>query len=305
LAPTTTPDPALLVEATAHGWRPVPDQDVVHGSQWDDVTWTGDRFVATDSIARTAIQSRDGIRWTEAKVPVSTLPVGIPKNAVDAAFGAAGWIAVGTEPYDGPCASWCPPLRGLAWTSPDAERWTSTAKQRSLASADLADVAAWQDGYVAAGSVDGRGAIWWSADGRTWTGQWLAPNKELLSSAVSLASLAGTLVAAGYGSDQDSTMRALAVWSTDGRHWSESAVERADDSQIFDVAAAGVELLAAGPSSGCGLWSSADGRAWMCLVEGSLAELTPNAVASSPTVEVVVGMDDAAGGGIWWRARPD
>ena len=304
--PTPTPDPAYLAPATAHGWRPVPEQRSVVGAQWQTVTWTGDRFLAA-SHPDSSIESRDGILWTEAQY-TSGLPAGAPRSAKDAASGAAGWVAVGTREYDGPCASYCPPVRGLVWTSTDGDDWTAAPRQSSLVGAELDAVEAWRDGYVAAGAVEGRAAVWWSDDGLTWARRWVSPDQELLSALVSLAPLDDEIVAGGWASNQDTIMKAIAIWSADGRQWSNARVQGARSSQIFAIGAAGSELLAAGPSSGCpgGVWSTADGKRWVCQGDDAFGSFTANAAAGSPTIEVVVGFRDKdLDGAIWWRPRPE
>lgn len=305
--PVATPSSGA---STAHGWRPVPTQDVVLAAQWDRVVWTGDRFVASDEIGGTAIESVDAIRWAEAAYPSVRIPAGIPDRAVDAALGVTGWVAVGGQWEPGPCASWCPPLRGLVWTSSDGQHWTAVPPQRSLAKAQLDAIADWQGGYVAVGDLYGQAATWWSTDGRSWDRRWKTTREDGLSGFTSLEVVDGTLVAAGTLSAQDLIQEPIVVWSKDGRNWHLATVEAADQSQIFTLGVAPGELLAAGPSSGCvgGIWSSADGKTLVCQGDQSMEAFAAYAAAGSPNIEVVVGFGNPGGteelylgGAIWWR----
>lgn len=334
----------------------MPAQDVVRAVQFQDVEWTGERFIAVAMGDQGGFfESTDGITWHEQEADPSWSPsdlhvaddgtllatgrvgertaswrsrdglawaLALGKAAIPGADVAAtrgGWVAVGTRENDGPCASYCPPLRGLAWTSPDGTTWTKAPRQASLEGVSLGAVIRYGNRWIAGGAAGDHAALWSSRDGRTWTrirSAALAVSGSGLSGTVyDLAVMDSTLVAVGIDGGQDA-VRARAWWSSDGKKWHAASLDRAKNSQIFDVAATGSELLATGPSGGCpgGIWSSADGKEWTCVARGKRIGLFgPYAAAASATIEVAVGLtdegwdeesEDGLPGAIWWRERP-
>jgi len=280
----------LLESPSADGWRPVPRQGVVTASQFQDVVWTGERFVAVamSDAGWVVLTSADGIRWL---APTPETPRGITQVALapdgtivgsgsgeegggtwasadgitwtplseqaipgSVAIATRGWVAVGTDWGGEPCASDCTPVRGLVWTSADGSQWTPAPDDESLRGADLRVVADYDGGWVAAGSIGGDAATWASRDGVSWD---RSNSSALTVSANGLRTLvmdvvvdASVLVAVGTEAGQDAS-RARAWWSEDGEQWQAADVDGAIDSQMFSVAWTGAELLAAGPSSGC------------------------------------------------------
>jgi hypothetical protein len=329
-SPTPTPDAALLELATADGWRPVPPDPLISRTQWEDVTWTGERFLAIGGGV--LIASDDGIRWEPLEpVPGASVSavgmlgdsvrvaamlgdeevtvessdartwVRLPGNAAvpgrHTARSDRGWVRVGATAFDGPCASECPSGDGRSWTSADGLSWRRSRPQATLDGAELRSVVDAHGIWLAAGSTGGVGALWTSDDGLTWspvTDATLRPVERAASvEPLAFARVGQTLVLTGYEWTQGSG-RVRAWWSTDGRTWSEAQVDGAGPyGQLNDVWSTADEVLATGWSEGCRAWSTRDGRSWACIAADPLITvLSPWGIAASPRAEVLVGMTD-------------
>jgi hypothetical protein len=329
--PTPTPDPALRTPATADGWRPVPTDPLVAGTQWDQVVWTGDRFLAVGE--NVMIGSEDGIRWSRVE-PEPGARVGsvgrlgdrvrvlgtadghddaawesddsriwtriadgssVPGQSI--AVGDRGWVRVGGVGDDQPCASYCGPSAGVSWTSADGIRWTQSKHQKTLDDADLRGVVDWNGGWLTAGTRRTSIEIWSSADGLRWTrvkGTNLRPwDADAMAFAIGFGKIGDTLVLAGFEATQESgSVRVW--WSTDGRTWNDADVERLGDyGQLNALWQEDGEILATGWSTECRAWSTRDGRTWRCIARDErMMQVSPWGIAASPTVQVVVGMTD-------------
>ncbi|RFU38192.1 hypothetical protein DZF91_28955, partial [Actinomadura logoneensis] len=106
--------------------------------------------------------SGDGRTWTRAKgVPTRSGP----QRLLDVAAGRAGWLAVGSDQTS--------PRRPLVLTSADGDTWQavdSAAPFQPARNTPLATygAAAGPKGYVVVGEDGLSGAIWFSADMKTW-----------------------------------------------------------------------------------------------------------------------------------------
>jgi hypothetical protein len=350
--PTPTPDPALLTPATADGWRPVQTDPLVAGTQWDQVVWTGDRFLAVGE--NVMIGSEDGIRWSRVE-PEPGARVGAVgmlgervrvlgavggdahvawesadsrtwariarASSVPGQFVAVsdrGWVRVGGEYTDEPCASYCAPTAGVSWASPDGIGWTKAKPQVTLEEVDFGAVVDWDGTWLAAGTRNAAIGIWSSTDGLHWTrvkGATLRPwDRDAMAWAIGFGSLGDTLVLAGFEATQESGSVRL-WWSADGRAWNDADVEGlGTEGQLNALWNEDEEILATGWSSACRAWSTRDGRTWQCIASNEPAmEIVPWGIAASPAVQVLVGMADEGSdedseqgppGSIWWRPRP-
>jgi hypothetical protein len=258
-------------------------------------------------------RSPDGLAWTGDERPPARL-----EGAVDIVQAPSGWVAVGSELSDGPCASECNPVRGLVWTSPDGVTWTRSPNQRSLLSATLTGVVRAGDRYVAGGYIGGGAAMWDSPDGVTWTRlRGTVFDHETSSVILDLASRGDIVVAVGTTGIQDFAP-ARAWWKSGVDAWVRGKIELGDLAQLTRVTATDVGFTAVGASdpSRCrgAIWSSVDGRSWRCTAkEAAFKDFGPTAWAASPSVEVVVGTrvvssdgesDDVFSGAIFVRDRP-
>jgi hypothetical protein len=270
--------------------------------------------------------SADGIAWTyRAAVFPSSLKGDDVVTVTDVVATSTGWLAVGRD--DPICQIGCgqDPLRALAWTSKDAETWTRVPAQASLSKAAMNAVTAVDGGFVAVGEAGGHAAFWTSPGGLTWDRvpddlifgppQGAGPGATV--SAVGVATSGGTVVTVGMASvaTPDGGPIVLAWRSTDGRTWTQATVERAEEGQVFAVAATTTGFLATGPSgaTSClgGIWSSIDGATWACEASDPGFEgFGPYAAAGSPAFEMAVGLTDVGWdensglglpGAIWFR----
>jgi hypothetical protein len=349
-APSPSKDPAFDQPASLDGWRPAVPADTVAASEIEGLTWTGSRFVAVNEYpdAPAFMESPDGINWSVQHSDPAWHPASIrildgavyalgrlgepPASwrssdgsswtrvpaipGVDVVATDHGWVAVGGLDTQ-ICPGSCPPIRGLAWTSADGRAWVKAPRQASLEHAFLRAIVPNGNAYLAAGEIDGHGALWSSPDGGTWTRVGVATvggHRDRLFSVGGLAWLGDTLVLVGSDNTQDST-QAGAYWSVGNlSSWHPADIEGARGSQMIGLSDRGPQLLAFGPSGGCpgGIWSTSDGRRWSCVARGDrIADFLPWAVASSSSVEVAAGIvninDENAEkipGAIWWRPVP-
>ena len=176
-------------------------------------------------------------------------------------------------------------------SSMDGRRWTPARIGGASMAGDIVAVTAGGPGWVAVGSMptDDRGgsagAIWSSADGRTWSQASLQP----VAFVHSIAVVGGELWA--IGSPPDGT-NSLGV-STDGLTWAWRDPGFGDSANV-SVARAGDEWIAAGaiPLGGDQLiptvWRSRNGIAWECtllptpagLGYGSATQIVPGATTT-------------------------
>jgi hypothetical protein len=269
--------------------------------------------------------SADGRKWKSHPRAFPPAPDGSRQNedlvqVTDVVATSNGWLAVGRR--DLPCQTDCglAPRRAYVWTSADGSRWTRVADQGSFKGGGMNAVTWSSDGFVAVGDASGRAAVWTSADGSRWSRVPDAPMfrypKLPYLSATDVANRDGIVVAVGMIGYADPPL-ARAWWSSDGRSWSRASVEKAKGGQLLSVTATPDGFLATGPSGGpsCrgGIWESADGRAWQCVMAARrFTGFGPYAAASSGAVDVAVGLASAGSdgesadgmpGAVWYRTR--
>lgn len=329
-APTTSSDPALLEPATQDGWRPVPEDPLVAATQWDDVVWTGDRFLAVGEGVM--IGSEDGIHWArvvpapEAEVAAvavtgdtvraagsvdghdatweatdgaswTRLPSPVALAGPLVAVGPRGWVRVGGLDDGGPCASYCGVTTGASWASADGITWAQSPTQATLDGADLRAVTDWHGTWLAAGTRHSAIGIWSSEDGLTWTrvrGATLRPwDRYAMAFPIGFTSLGPTLVLAGFEATQETGAVRL-WWSTDGRSWTDADVEGLGEyGQLSKTWTDADGILATGWTSACRAWSTTDARTWRCIAgDERMKNLSPWGIAESRVVQVLVGMSD-------------
>lgn len=217
LTPTTAPTPTATAVPAASRWREVPTQRSVSGVQFQDVTWTGTRFVAIGDAAKGAVflDSTDGVVWHRQ--------AGSRAGARRLAAGPSGVVAVGRT------------KRGLAsWTSTDGLTWKGPLRGFPAAPdgsspgesvVDVTDVVASDDGWLAVGRKDPacffdcgespiRAFVWTSKDGAHWIR--VADQKAFKGGGMNAVSRGDDgFAAAGAASDH------AAIWtSPDGLVWS-------------------------------------------------------------------------------------
>ena len=275
--PVSAPPATQPASPAVARWLPVPPQDSVAGTQFQDVVWTGARFVAT-GVALGAegvfLDSPDGRSWHRQEgTPLKTA---FPDRI---AAGPRGVVAVGTV-GDAPASWWS--SDGLGWT---ARRDAFPATATGTDTIKVTDVVSTGDGWLAVGREDPacnsncgqapvRSLVWTSTDGLHWAG---VPTRRSLAGAGMNGVAAGGpgYVAAGAGGG-----RAVLWTSVDG-----SARSRVPDDPIFhpraggdagawtmgvDVAAGHDVVVVVGWAYGVGPggepevlgWWSPDGRHW-------------------------------------------
>ena len=312
---TAAPTPLATPAAVAGDWRAVLDQKAASSAQFQDVVWTGKRFVAA-GIALAGggvfVSSTDGQQWRSAPSGGAS---GYPDRL---AVGPNGIVAVGT--LDGKTA---------AWHSTDGRNWTYRLKifPKALRDDDIVrvtDVVATPTGWLAVGRDDPfcqvacgqeprRGLVWTSTDAQSWTR--LGAQASLSKAAInSVAAIDGGFVAVGAAAGH------AAIWtSTDGLAWA-----RVADDPIFGPpsgAGAGATVVAVGIAAGYGsivavgmgigvgaggapvvmAWRSTDGQTWTRATVEDAEEGQVFGVAATSTGFLATGPSGATSclGGIW------
>ena len=310
--PTSAPTPA----PTLSPWREVPPQRSVSSQQFQDVTWTGARFVAVG--LGVFLDSTDGIRWRLQKG--STTP-----GASAVAAGPGGVVAVGAIGE-----------RPASWFSADGLTWVGRRKAFPLPRVGsegiaVTDVVARGDGWLVVGRRDrfcqfdcgenpSRSYVWTSKDGTHWTR--LADRMALKGGGMNSVTQRGAgFVAVGVASDH------VAIWtSPDGLAWT-----RIPDKPVFrepkgpdgtlPVRATGVAVrngitvavgmayaqdtcppgVAARFCPGARAWWSTDGRTWSKATVAKAIDGQMFSVTATPDGFLAVGPSGGKGclGGIW------
>jgi hypothetical protein len=306
---------------TATGWSRVPAQPSVTGVQFQQVVWTGTRFVALasagDGAGTVILDSPDGLTWNrQSTAAADELPAAL-------AAGSRGVVALVAS--DDHVAAWFSP-DGLAWTErPDAIPAPATAGADAAPTLfTVKGLVATETGWLAVGREDPvcqldcgtdpvRPLAWSSADGLTWT------SIPAVGSAGGMDAVTrGTdgFVAVGLGKSR------AAVWtSPEGATWTPVA-----DSPIFRprpasdpsfwvemngvaadhgvVVAVGNDGPQGGGDNSARAWWSADGRTWSEATGQWFEGGQVFGLASTPNGFVAVGpsMSSRCIGGIWESA---
>ena len=225
--------------------------------------WTAAGSIEDGPTSRTSAavwSSADGHRWTRAD-----LDPGDGREAVAsaAAVRQGRVVVVGTVITDRGDRD------GRVWTSPDGSSWRGATlvhpgdqRMRSVAAGPL--------GLVAAGTDGGLPALWWSADGATWTrvgDDALGPDHAVSAVAVGHAGAVavGTVTVGGE-------VDGMAWSSADGRTWRAASLASAGltgpgAQEVRSVTATSAGFVAVGDDAGgerraAAVWTSPDGTTW-------------------------------------------
>ncbi len=156
---------------------------------------------------------------------------------------------------------------------------------------------------VAIGSSEGRPAVWWSADGRTWRRATLPA--EQFAEGTRLHDVAADPVAGGWsavGADGD---RAAAWMSSDGERWVRAEVD--DGPPMTRVTPTGLGLVALGTAGDrAAAWQSFSGERWLRAVDDPGVFARPGAPRVVDVVdagaEVQALVEREGGGTEVWRS---
>lgn len=327
--PSTTQVPAAsdaIAEVppspTADRWLPVPSQASISSVQFEDIVWTGRRFVAVG--LHEFLESVDGLEWhlrgnTRAEAYLTGLAAG-PRGIV--AVGAMNERPASWFSNDG--LTWAPGGQGLA----SAETGSRTAALSVGDTGDhtvaVTDVVSAREGWLAVGREDPpcylncgldpvRALAWTSADGIHW--KRVADQAALADGGMDAVTAGGPgFVAAGSAAGH------AAIWtSVDGVRWS-----RVRDDPMFHPRDPALATTASGATSGHGVvvvvgndpqqdvgagggvraWWSADGRTWREAAGEAFLDGQAFHVTSTPAGFLMAGPSGAASclGGIWASA---
>jgi len=309
-----TPPPSSPPVA-AGGWTAVEQQEDVASVQFQDVVWTGARFVATAMApdgGGVFVDSADGLTWHRQTM---TGPMAVLSRL---AASPLGLVAIGTD-GDGRAISRFS-ADGLSW-SPATTTFGSANGTNTI---EVTDVIATNGGWLAVGREDPactidcgvdptRAVVWTSSDGLSWTRH--ATASSLTGRAMTGVAVFGTgFVAVG------TTGTAAAAWtSSDGVTWSRSAdvasfrsgagADPGTTTRMTSVAVQHGVVVAVGIEGGqdstrARAWWSPDGRTWAPakgerFIDGQMFD-----VAATPRGFVATGPSGGAGctGGLWESA---
>jgi len=289
----------------------------VQGIQFQDVVWTGTRFVATAAAdgAGMFLDSSDGSTWNRQP---GAIPDGYPRHL---ATGPNGVVAVGTF-KESPAAWWSPD--GLTWTlRPGA--FPTPGLGTDLA--DVTSVLATDRGWLAVGRRDPtcmidcgiepvRALAWTSTDGLHWKQVADQPsfNKAGMTG---VARLGSGFVAVGLAKG-----RAVIWTSPDGSTWTRvpdapmfhprSTLGSGAYMQVSDVAVGHDVVVALGMDGGgpggdetsVRAWWSPDGRTWAKATGERFLTGQVFSVVATPEGFLATGPSgaDSCRGGIWGSA---
>jgi hypothetical protein len=262
--PATTPGPPALPLGRDAGWQRVPDQASVSAAQFQDVVWTGRRFVATAVVVDGGgafLDSLDGREWHLQR----TMSDGAPARL---AAGPGGVVAVGR--IGERLASWSSVDDGRTWTSRAGAFPVPAAGSDTFA---VADVVATDTGWLTVGREDPacqlecytaplRALAWTSMDGLHWTrvADQGAFDRAGMNAVVRVE---GGFAAAGTADGHAAfwTSPTGATWSrgSDGGSWAPISGLAA---RFGTVVAVGMAQDANTGAPSVLAWRSADGRAW-------------------------------------------
>lgn len=316
LEPTPEPTPASpSPSTTANGWSAVPDQASVANTQFNDVVWTGTRFVAigTDSAGNGAfLESTDGLTWNHQTSATNG-------RLDDLAAGPNGVVAVGSLND-----------RPGSWFSADGVTWKFGSGRFQLPAlgtdeVKVTSVVATADGWLAVGRRDAtcnldcgleplRAMVWTSHDGLTWAR--VADQASFAKAGMTgVTRLGSKYVAVGLA-----VKRAVMWTSPDGSTWT-----RVPDAPMFHPRTNGPDatIQVTGVSAGHGVvvaigmdsatfcqdvcgrsvraWWSTDGRTWTKGTGDRFLEGQAFSVNATPSGFIATGPSgsDSCLGGIW------
>lgn len=313
LVPVLTSPP---LPATADGWRSVPEQESVHGVQFQHVVWTGTRFVAVadaNDNGGAFLDSVDGITWHRQTMSAPDA------HPVLVAVGPGGLVAIGAIGN-----------RDASWSSPDGLTWSggaTTLPVHALGTdyVQVTGLVATDNGWLAVGRRDPncmidcgtdpiRAMVWTSSDGLHW--KQLASQASLGNASMTgVARLGSGFVAVGHAKD-----RAVVWTSPDGSTWT-----RVPDAPTFHprpgldsgasilvtAVAVGHDAVVVlgmdapgGDDMSVRAWWSADGRTWAKATGARFAHGQVFSVVATPDGFLATGPsgEDSCRGGIWESA---
>ena len=275
VSPSTSPSPSPAATSSPSptgDWLAAPEQPSVSGVQYQDVVWTGGRFVATGRAldgGGVFLDSADGRTWHRQG---ALDPESYPSRL---AVGRLGVVAVGD--IAGRPASWVS-SDGLSWTVAADAFPASPAGTDTLG---VLDVVATDAGWLAVGREDPacnmncgnepiRALVWTSPDGLRWTP--VGGQTSFDGGGMATVTRGGP----GYVAAGGSAGGHAAIWtSTDGNAWARVADDPMFGPDTDPSFPAGVVGLAASESlvvavgrdvsDGGGsvlAWWSADGQSW-------------------------------------------
>ena len=157
--------------------------------------------VAGSDAGAVAFLSADGLTWSG-----SILPGGPHRSALAVAWHAGRYLAIGID-YETESSP------TFAWASDDGRSWTALPDVGKAGQAPNYGLVGVPEGFVAAGSFLGHGAIWTSTDGREWTRSSLPGSPD---GSPGRLQLVGGRLFLPMGPD---------LWiSNDARHWSKTTI---------------------------------------------------------------------------------
>jgi hypothetical protein len=199
----------------------------ISGAQ--SVVYGADKFVAVGDLTTTGAYSTDGITWSSS----TTLPSSVTWNSV--AYGASGYVAVGTDSLGGSTTTYATSGDGITWTS------------RTIASGAYSAITYGNGNYVLWTNT-GRALV--SSDGITWT---------------STSGLTNSVVSVTYGNGYYVAVsnNGTITWSTNGASWSTTTAY--NTSTWYRVVFGNGRFIITGSNGGSSneaLWSDTGTNQW-------------------------------------------
>jgi hypothetical protein len=236
------------------------------------------------------LTSADGRSWHAPPGPGPAAPPTVMLTG--AAAGPAGYVVVGLQSNGGqpvPALFWSADLR--TWRA--AGEWTGSPPASQPVSAPLA-VAAGPAGFVAAGGIGNRPAVWLSPTGQGWVTRPLALPRGARGAVLQQVAVQGGRIAAlGTEARGSGPVPFAAVSADGGRTWHEYPLPAPHPAAVTALAAAGRGFAATGTMAAPTgqdviIWWSADGRTWQ------LARLSGRGL-SGPGAHAITGLAGLAG----------
>ena len=268
--------PAVWRKASGGSWALVTSLSQVSAAPGlaalTGVTHGSSGWLAVGAPGPVIMTSAGGTSWQSDTGPHSITADLAGVGAVAAAAGPHGYVVVGKlVAPGGNCVA-------DVWWSPNLTLWTRAHDVNdATGSSQVLTVAADADGFVSAGSHDGKPAVWTTADGTTWTTIVLPVPAGASSAVLQQIAISGNrVVALGQATTSAGTVPIAELSVNGGSSWQQVPFSSPGPDTTFTALTASASGFTAAGQFGepgqqqVAAWTSASGTAWTSAAIGGL-----------------------------------